>query len=129
MGRTRARRRARPVSPPQFGLRFTDIFLDNERYLPIDSTAELISKDVGFHEENAFPIILFPDISSRAGGRILQLPAGIELAKTSLRMFLKEGLDPFRSFFDLPIPASSAFLIQTEKPNWTVRTDRLFVAQ
>lgn len=31
MGRTRARRRARPVSPPQFGLRFTDIFLDNER--------------------------------------------------------------------------------------------------
>lgn len=32
MGRTRARRRARPVSPPQFGLRFTDIFLDNERF-------------------------------------------------------------------------------------------------
>lgn len=36
MGRTRARRRARPVSPPQFGLRFTDIFLDNERSLAVE---------------------------------------------------------------------------------------------
>ena len=39
MGRTRARRRARPVSPPQFGLRFTDIFLDNERYTAYASNA------------------------------------------------------------------------------------------
>jgi hypothetical protein len=99
------------------------------KYLPIDFTAELIPKDVGLHEKNAFPIILFPDISSRAGGRIPQLPAGIDFAETSLRMFLEEGLDPFRSVFDLPVPDSSAFLIQTEKPNWTVRTDRLFVAK
>lgn len=44
-------------------------------------------------------------------------------------MFLEEGLDPLQSLFDLPVPYSSTFLIQTEKPNWTVRTDRLFVAK
>lgn len=60
--------------------------------------------------ENAFPIILFSGISSRIGRRIPQLPAGIELAETSLRMFLEEGLDPFRSVFDLHIPDSPALL-------------------
>ena len=80
------------------------------KYLPIDSTAEFIPKYVGLHEENTFPIILFPDISSRTGGSIPQLPAGIELAKTSLRMFLEEGLDPLQSVFNLHIPDSPALL-------------------
>ena len=47
------------------------------KYLPIDSTAEFIPKYVGLNEENTFPIILFPDISSRTRGRIPQLSAGI----------------------------------------------------
>ena len=60
MGRTRARRRARPVSPPQFGLRFTDIFLDNERphsgcfivsAASRPQQAEAHNKNPGFSEE------------------------------------------------------------------------------
>lgn len=92
------------------------------KYLPIDSTAEFIPKYVGLHEENAFPIILFPDISSRIGGRIPQLPAGIELAETSLRMFLEEDLDPLQSVFDLHIPDSSALL----DPGGKTKLDRTY---
>lgn len=76
--------------------------------------------------ENAFPIILFSGISSRIGRRIPHLPAGIELAETSLRMFLEEGLDPFRSVFDLPIPDSSAFPNPNRKTELD-RTHRSFV--
>lgn len=53
------------------------------------------------------------------------MAAGIELAETSLRMFLEEGLDPFRSVFDLHIPDSSTFLNPGGKPNWVARTDHL----
>ena len=59
MGRTRARRRARPVSPPQFGLRFTDIFLDNERHTEMLSPSfRKLPNIQGNFFENAFRILL-----------------------------------------------------------------------
>lgn len=61
------------------------------------------------------PTIFLPRVVSRIGGRIAQFSTGIDLAKTSLRMFLEEGLDPLQSVFNLQLTDPSAFLAPNAK--------------
>lgn len=42
----------------------------SQQDLAVYSTTKFIPEYVGLHEKNTFPIILFPDISSRTRGRI-----------------------------------------------------------